>query len=245
MLAGAKQMQAHYKRVVVKLSGEALSGPQGCGVDPHQADFIARKLKAVYDLEVEIAVVIGAGNLWRGNIGVAHGMDNVTADHMGMIATVINGLALQDALQRLGIEARVQTAVQMNQITEPYIRKRALRHLEKGRIVIFAGGTGNPFFTTDSAASLRAREINANVIIKATKVDGVYQEDPKKNPDAKRFDRMTFANAIDYRVKVMDMTALTMCMDNDMPLIVLNFWEEGALTRAVCGEKVGTFIGDE
>ncbi|NDJ87486.1 MAG: UMP kinase [Chloroflexi bacterium] len=238
-------MQAHYKRVVVKLSGEALSGPQGCGVDPHQADFIARKLKAVYDLEVEIAVVIGAGNLWRGNIGVAHGMDNVTADHMGMIATVINGLALQDALQRLGIEARVQTAVQMNQITEPYIRKRALRHLEKGRIVIFAGGTGNPFFTTDSAASLRAREINANVIIKATKVDGVYQEDPKKNPDAKRFDRMTFANAIDYRVKVMDMTALTMCMDNDMPLIVLNFWEEGALTRAVCGEKVGTFIGDE
>lgn len=237
-------MQAAYKRVVIKLSGEALSGPHGSGVDPDQLNFIADTIREVYDMGLEIAIVIGAGNLWRGNIGVAHGMDNVTADHMGMIATVINALGLRDALERHDIPARVQTAVQMNQVAEPYIRLRALRHLEKGRIVIFAGGTGNPFFTTDSAAALRAREIKADVIIKATKVDGVYDDDPRKNPDAKKFDRITYGEAIDYRVKVMDMTAITMCMDHGMPLIVLNFWEEGSLRRAIAGEKIGTYIGD-
>lgn len=235
---------ANYKRVVIKLSGEALSGPAGGGIDPDQLDFIADTIREVYDLNIELAIVIGAGNLWRGNIGVAHGMDNVTADHMGMIATVINALGLRDALERHGMPARVQTAVAMNQVAEPYIRLRALRHLEKGRVVIFAGGTGNPFFTTDSAAALRAREIKADVIIKATKVDGVYDDDPNKNPNATKFDRITYGEAIDYRVKVMDMTAITMCMDHGMPLIVLNFWEEKALKRAILGEKVGTYIGD-
>lgn len=234
--------QSIYKRIVIKLSGEALSGEQNSGVNPDQVEYIAGKIQEVHELGLQIAIVIGGGNLWRGNIGVEHGMDPVTADHMGMIATVINGMALQDALQRRGIESRVQTAIQMNQVTEPYIRLRAIRHLEKGRVVIFAAGTGNPFFTTDSAAALRAREIKADIIVKATKVDGVYQEDPKKNPQALRYDRMTLGEAIDRRVKVMDMTALTMCLDHGMPLIVLNFWEEGALKRAVMGEKVGTYI---
>ena len=233
-----------YQRVVIKLSGEALAGPQGGGVSPEQLDYIAETIREIYDLGVQIAMVIGAGNLWRGNMGVAAGMDSVTADHMGMIATVINALGMRDALERNGMPARVQTAVQMNQVAEPYIRLRALRHLEKDRIVIFAGGTGNPFFTTDSAAALRAREIKADIIIKATKVDGVYDDDPNKNPDAKRFDQITYSEAIDYRVKVMDMTAITMCMDNGMPLIVLNFWEKNALKRAILGEKVGTYIGD-
>lgn len=234
-----------FRRIVLKLSGEALSGQQNCGVDPDQVEFIADKVQDIYGLGVQISIVIGGGNLWRGQIGVEHGMDPVTADHMGMIATVINGMALQDALQRRGIESRVQTAIQMNQITEPYIRLRAIRHLEKGRVVIFAGGTGNPFFTTDSAAALRAREIKADIIIKATKVDGVYNEDPKRNPNAHRYDRMTLGEAIDKRVQVMDMTALTMCMEHGMPLIVLNFWEEGALKRALMGETVGTYIGME
>jgi uridylate kinase len=237
--------QSSYKRIVIKLSGEALAGPQGCGIDPKQADFIAERIQEVYDLGVQVAIVIGAGNLWRGNIGVEYGMDPVTADHMGMIGTVMNGMALQDALQRRGIQTRVQTAVQMNQITEPYIRLRAIRHLEKGRVVILAGGTGNPFFTTDSAAALRAREIKADIIIKATKVDGVYNEDPKKNPSAVRYNRLTLGQAIDKRVRVMDMTALTMCLDHGMPLIVLNFWEDGALKRAVLGEEVGTYIGTD
>ncbi|PJF44305.1 MAG: UMP kinase [Phototrophicales bacterium] len=236
---------AAYKRVVIKLSGEALAGEHEGGIDPKQLDFIASTIRDIYKLGVQIGIVVGAGNLWRGNIGVAYGMDNVTADHMGMIATVINALGLRDALERAGIPARVQTAVQMNQVAEPYIRLRAIRHLEKGRVVIFAGGTGNPFFTTDSAAALRAREIKADVIIKATKVDGVYDTDPKKNPNAKKFERITYGEAIDYRVKVMDMTAITMCMDNGMPLIVLNFWEEGALRRAILGEKIGTYIGDQ
>lgn len=238
-----QEAKSVYNRVVIKLGGEALSGQNGVGVNPEQLNFIADTVRDVYELGIQIAIVIGAGNLWRGNIGVAAGMDNVTADHMGMIATVINALGLRDALERHGMPARVQTAVQMNQVAEPYIRLRALRHLEKGRIVIFAGGTGNPFFTTDSAAALRAREIKADVIIKATKVDGVYDDDPQKNPDAKKFDVITYSQAIDYRVKVMDMTAITMCMEHGMPLIVLNFWEEGALRKALLGEKIGTFIG--
>ncbi len=241
----SNQVKAAYRRIIVKLSGEALAGQHGIGIDPDRVNSIAAKIQHVYDLGVEIGIVIGAGNLWRGNIGVGRGMDPVTADHMGMIGTVMNGLALQDALERRGITTRVQTAIQMNQITEPYIRRRAIRHLEKGRVVVLAGGTGNPFFTTDSAAALRAREIKADVIIKATKVDGVYMEDPKINPAAKRFERLTYNEAIDYRVRVMDMTALTMCMDNEMPLIVLDFWEDGALLRAVQGEVVGTYIGKD
>ncbi|MCB9438486.1 MAG: UMP kinase [Anaerolineales bacterium] len=235
--------EAAFKRVVIKLSGEALSGPAGCGIDPDQVNFIARKIQPIYELGVQIAIVIGAGNLWRGNIGVARGMDPVTADHMGMIATVMNGMALQDALEQHGIPTRVQTAIQMNQVTEPYIRLRAIRHLEKGRVVVFAGGTGNPFFTTDSAAALRAREIKADVIIKATKVDGVYHEDPNINKDALKFETLTYSEAIERRVRVMDMTAITMCMDNDMPLIVLDFWDDHALYGAVLGETVGTYIG--
>ncbi len=237
-------VQPIYRRIVVKLSGEALSGPQGSGVDPEQVNFIANQIKPIHDMGVQIGLVIGAGNLWRGNTGVERGMDPVTADHMGMIATVINALALQDGLQQRGVPTRVQTAVQMNQVAEPYIRLRALRHMEKGRVVIFGGGTGNPFFTTDSAAALRAREIKADVIIKATKVDGVYDKDPKKYADAVRFDNLTFAEAIDYRVRVMDMTALTMCMDHGMSVVVLDFWDNGALQRTILGEEIGTRIGN-
>jgi uridylate kinase len=234
-----------FRRIVIKLSGEAMAEADGSGIDPKEAATIARRVKEVHDLGVQIAIVIGAGNLWRGNVGVQAGMDQSTADHMGMIATVMNGLALQDALQRLGVETRVQTAIEMNKVAEPYIRLRAIRHMEKGRVVIIAGGTGNPFFTTDTAAALRAAEIQADVIIKATKVDGIYREDPKINPTAERFDRITFADAINYRLKVMDMTAFTLCMDNNMPIIVLNFWHEGALAHAVLGEAVGTFVGSE
>lgn len=244
MTSAQNNGKPRYHRVIVKLSGEALAGSHGYGIDPQEAATIARRVKEIHDLGVQVAVVIGAGNLWRGNIGVKHGMDQVTADHMGMIGTVMNGLALQDALERLNIETRVQTAVQMNQVTEPYIRLRAIRHLEKGRVVVFAGGTGNPYFTTDSAAALRAMEINADIIIKATKVDGVYREDPKINPGAERFEKLTFAEAIEFRLKVMDMTAFTLCMDHNMPIIVLDFWEDGTLPRAIIGEKVGTYIGN-
>jgi uridylate kinase len=233
-----------YKRIVIKLSGEAMAGQEGYGISPQEAATIAHRIKEVHDLGVQIAIVIGAGNLWRGNVGVQAGMEQATADYMGMIATVMNGLALQDALQQLGVQTRVQTAIEMNRVAEPYIRLRAIRHMEKGRVVIIAGGTGNPFFTTDTAAALRAMEINADVIIKATKVDGVYTEDPKINPAARRFERMTFQETIDYRVRVMDATAFTLCRDNNMPLIVLNFWENETLRRAVLGEQVGTFIGN-
>jgi uridylate kinase len=232
----------HYKRIVLKLSGEALAGPQGFGIDPDQAATIAARIKTVYDLGVQVALVIGAGNLWRGNIGVQHGMDQSTADYMGMIATVMNGLALQDALERIGVPSRVQTAITMNQVAEPYIRLRAIRHLEKGRVVIIAGGTGNPFFTTDTAAALRGMEINADVIIKGTQVDGVYSEDPKTNPNATRFDHLTYSQALEYRVRVMDLTAITLCMDHKQPLIVLNIWDKNSLLDAVLGKQVGTLV---
>jgi uridylate kinase len=239
---GTRGQHAKYKRVVLKLSGEALSGEGGSGIDPDQAAFIAQRIKSVHDLGVQVGVVIGAGNLWRGKTGVDRGMDQSTADHMGMIATVMNALALRDALERVGIETRVQTAIEMNKIAEPYIRLRAIRHLEKGRVVIIAGGTGNPYFTTDTAAALRAMEIDAEVIIKATKVDGVYDSDPKKNPNARRFDTLTFRDAIDQRLEVMDMTAFTLCMDNNQPILVVNFWHEGSLEAAVMGEPVGTLV---
>jgi uridylate kinase len=231
-----------YQRVMLKLGGEALAGEAGLGIEPQQVTWIAKLIKQVKQHGVELAIVIGAGNLWRGQIGIEAGMDRATADYMGMIATVMNALALQDALEHQGVVTRVQTAVEMRAVAEPYIRLRAIRHLEKGRVVIMGGGTGNPYFTTDSAAALRGMEINADVVIKATKVDGVYDTDPKEDPDARRYDYLTFMDALNRRVRVLDSTAISLCMDNHLPIIVLDLWEEGALVRAVFGEKVGTMI---
>lgn len=232
-----------YKRIVLKLSGEALAGPQGYGIDPASAALIARRIRDIHARGVQTAVVIGAGNLWRGSIGVSRGMEQSTADHMGMIGTVMNGLALQDALQHEGVVTRVQTAIQMNAVAEPYIRLRAIRHLEKGRVVIIAGGTGNPYFTTDTAAALRAMEINADIVIKATKVNGVYSADPNKDPHAVRFDRLTYEQVLANKYEVMDMTAFTLCQEHKMPILVLDFWAENDLMLAVLGQHhVGTLI---
>lgn len=231
-----------YRRILLKLGGEALAGPDGFGIDPTQAEILAAKVKRVYDLNVQVALVIGAGNLWRGKQGLEHGMERTTADHMGMLATVMNALALQDALERMGIVTRVQTAIEMKAIAEPYIRGRAIRHLEKGRVVILGAGTGNPYFTTDTAGALRAMEIDAEVMIKATKVDGVYDGDPKTNPNARRYDTLSYIEAVNKRLGVMDSTAITLCMDHDLPIVVLDLWQEGALERAICGESVGTLI---
>jgi uridylate kinase len=232
-----------YRRILLKLGGEALAGEGGFGIDPDQADIVAGKVRRLRDLGAEVAIVIGAGNLWRGKDGLAHGMERATADHMGMLATVMNALALADALLRAGVEPRVQTAIAMHAVAEPYIRGRAIRHMEKGRTVVLAAGTGNPYFTTDTAAALRAMEIHAEVLIKATKVDGVYDRDPLKNPDAVRFERLSFIQALNLRVGVMDSTALTLCMDNDLPIVVLDLWQPNCLERAVSGEPVGTFVG--
>jgi len=234
---------ARYKRVLLKLGGESLAGPGGFGISPHLAEEVAAKVLAVRNLGVEVAIVLGAGNIWRGRDGLAHGMERATADHMGMLATVLNALALADALERMGAVTRVQTAIEMRTVAEPYIRLRAVRHLEKGRIVIVGGGTGNPFFTTDTAAALRAMEIKADLLIKATKVDGVYTEDPHQNPDAERFEKLTYMEALELRVGVMDATAISLCMDNDMPILVLNLWQPHSLERAVQGESNGTLIG--
>jgi uridylate kinase len=237
--------QPAFRRIVLKLSGEALSGEDGFGIDPDQADFIARKVKQIVDLGVQVALIIGGGNLWRGSTGVERGMEQATADHMGIIATVMNGLALQDALQRQGVITRVQTAIQMNQIAEPYIRLRAIRHLEKGRVVIITGGTGNPFFTTDTAAALRAVEISADIVIKATKVNGIYTADPKKDPSATRYPRLSYGKVLADRLNVMDMTAIALCQENKLPIMVVNFWHNDDLYRAVLGdESVGTLIRD-
>lgn len=233
---------AKYKRILLKLGGEALAGPGGFGISPHMAEEVAAKVSAVRDMEVEIAIVIGAGNIWRGRDGLAHGMDRAAADHMGMLATVMNALALADALERLGTTTRVQTAIEMRAIAEPYIRLRTIRHLEKGRVVIVGGGTGNPYFTTDTAAALRAVEVDADLLIKATKVDGVYTEDPHENPDAKRFDHLTYMRALELRVGVMDATAISLCMENDLPILVLNLWQPHSLERAVQREEIGTLI---
>ena len=231
-----------FRRVLLKLSGEALAGQGGFGINPDEADILARKIRQVREMGVEVAVVIGAGNLWRGKDGMAHGMEQTTADHMGMLATVMNALALADAIRRLGIEARVMTAIEMRSVAEPYIRGRAVRHLEKGYVIILAAGTGNPYFTTDTAGALRAMEIHADVLIKATKVDGVYDKDPKKNPDAQHFDHLSYSDALNMRVGVMDSTALTLCMENDLPIIVLDLWQPGSLEKAVLGESVGTLV---
>jgi uridylate kinase len=234
--------EAKYRRVLLKLGGEALAGPEGYGIDPYRAESLAATINQVRDNDVEVAIVLGAGNLWRGKDGLAHGMERATADHMGMLATVMNSLALQDALERIGIVTRVQTSIEMRSIAEPYIRLRAIRHLEKGRVVIIGAGTGNPYFTTDTAAALRAMEINADVLIKATKVDAVYAEDPQVNPDAKRFDRLTYIEALNLRVGIMDSTAISLCMDNDLPILVVDLWAPDSITRAILGEQVGTIV---
>jgi uridylate kinase len=231
-----------YKRVLLKLSGEALGGKSGFGIDVNEAESIASRIKEVYDLGVEVAVVIGAGNLWRGKQGLERGMDRSTADYMGMLATVMNAMALMDALERAGVYTRVMSAIEMRAIAEPYIRRRAIRHLEKKRVVIFGAGTGNPFFSTDTAAALRATEIDAELIIKATKVDGVYDSDPKKNPSAEKFDELKYIDVINRRLEVMDSTAIALCMDNKMPILVVNLWDNQALIAALKGEKIGTLV---
>jgi uridylate kinase len=233
---------AKYKRVVLKLSGESMAGDQGFGINPEVVEDIARQIKIIRDHGVDVAIVVGGGNIWRGLSGSAKGMDRASADYMGMLATVMNSLALMDALEQIGVTTRVQTSIEMQAIAEPYIRRRALRHIEKSRVVIFAGGTGNPYFTTDTAAALRAVEMNAELLIKATKVDGTYDSDPKKNPDAKKYDRLTYMEALSKQLQVMDATAISLCMENHMPLMVLNLWEEGALKKALMGEKIGTLV---
>jgi uridylate kinase len=233
-----------YHRILLKLSGEALASDSGFGIDPVCANDIARRVREVREMGVDVAIVIGAGNLWRGRVGLNKGMDQATADYMGMLATVMNALALMDALESQGVVTRVQSAISMQAVAEPFIRRRAIRHLEKGRVVILGGGTGNPFFTTDTAAALRANELGCDVLIKATKVDGIYDSDPKKNPEAKRFETITYMDALSQRLQVMDSTALSLCMDNKMPILVLNLFDESALTRALKGEQVGTLVGE-
>ena len=231
-----------YKRILLKLSGEALGGGSGFGIDVDEAESIASRIKEVREMGVDVAVVIGAGNLWRGKQGLERGMDRSTADYMGMLATVMNAMALMDALERQGVFTRVMSAIEMRAIAEPYIRRRAVRHLEKGRVVIFGAGTGNPFFSTDTAAALRATEIDAQVVIKATKVDGVYDSDPKKNHNAKRFDQLSYIEVLNRRLEVMDSTAITLCMENNLPILVLNLWDPNALLDALRGKAVGTLV---
>ena len=232
-----------YQRVLLKLSGEALASDGGAGIDPEKAAYIAQRVREVYELGMQVAIVIGGGNLWRGEPAAKLGMDRSRADHMGMIATVMNGLLLQDAIERLGIVTRVQTAVEMNSIAEPYIRLRAIRHLEKGRVVILTGGIGSPYFTTDSAAALRASEIHADVIVKATKVDGVYSADPLQDPDARRYSQLNYQQVLDQQLRVMDTTAFTLCQENAMPIVVLDFWNPQDLLKALSGDSsVGTVI---
>jgi uridylate kinase len=238
-----------YRRILVKMSGEALMGDIGYGIDPEVVQFIAEQIESGPRLGVETAAVVGGGNIWRGIQSSAHGMERAQADFMGMLATVINALALQEALEKRGVPTRVQTAIRMEEVAEPDIRRRARRHLEKGRVIILAAGTGNPFFTTDTAAALRALEIDAEVILMAKNgVDGVYDADPRKNPDARRFDRLTFLEALNRRLQVMDSTALTLCMDNDMPIIVFDVETPGQIERIIFGDTVGTLVwngGDE
>jgi uridylate kinase len=231
-----------YPRILLKLSGEAIGGENGYGVNVAEAEAIAGRVQEVHQMGVEVAIVIGAGNLWRGKQGLDRGMDRATADYMGMLATVMNALVLMDALERINVFTRVMSAIEMRAIAEPYIRRRAIRHLEKKRVVIFGAGTGNPFFSTDTAAALRATEIDADVVIKATKVDGVYDADPKKNANAVKFDELTYIDVLNRRLGVMDSTAITHCMENKVPILVLNLWDQTALTRALIGERVGTLV---
>ncbi len=231
-----------YKRILLKLSGEAMGGENGFGINVSEAESIAGRVKDVYEMGVEVAIVIGAGNLWRGAQGIDRGMDRATADYMGMLGTMMNALVLMDALERAKVYTRVMSAIEMRAIAEPYIRRRAIRHLEKGRVVIFGAGTGNPFFSTDTAAALRATEIDASVVIKATKVDGVYDSDPKKNLNAVKFEELSYIEVLNRSLKVMDGTAITHCMEHKIPILVLNLWDQTALTRALYGEKIGTIV---
>ncbi|CEP69009.1 Uridylate kinase [Moorella glycerini] len=235
--------QPKFKRVVLKVSGEALAGTQGFGIDQEVLTSIAAQIKEVRDLGVDVAIVVGGGNIWRGVKGSARGMDRATADYMGMLATVINALALQDALESQGVDTRVQTAIEMRQIAEPYIRRRAIRHLEKGRVVIFAAGTGNPYFSTDTTAALRAAEIEADVILMAKRVDGVYDSDPEINPDARRLKDLDYLEVLNGGLGVMDATATSLCMDNRIPIIVFGIKEKGNILKVIMGEPIGTFVG--
>ena len=232
----------HYKRILLKLSGEALMGDQPYGIDPAVATRIAQDVAEIQSLGVQTAVVIGGGNIFRGLAASARGMDRSTGDYMGMLATVINALALQDALEKNGVPTRVLTAIEMRAVAEPFIRRRAVRHLEKGRVVVFAAGTGNPYFTTDTAAALRAMEMKAEVILKATKVDGIYTADPVKHPDATRYDRISYLQVLQERLQVMDATAISLCMDNKLPILVFNLKTPGNIRRVVMGEAIGTLV---
>ena len=234
-----------YKRVVLKLSGEALAGEQGYGIDPIVVDSIARQVKEVRATGLEVAIVVGGGNIWRGLAGSAKGMDRATADYMGMLATVMNSLALQDALEQCNVDTRVQTAIEMRQVAEPYIRRKAVRHLEKKRVIIFAAGTGNPYFSTDTTAALRAAEIEADVILMAKKnTDGVYDSDPRLNPDAKKFDELAYIEVLQRGLGVMDSTAISLCMDNKIPIVVFSIDQPGNIFKAALGQDIGTIVGD-
>lgn len=238
--------QAKYQRIVLKLSGEAMAGDKGFGIDPETIHAMAEEIRSVHELGIEIAIVVGGGNIWRGSVGEAMDMERSQADYMGMLATVMNALALQDVLENIGVPTRVQTSISMQQVAEPYIRRRAIRHLEKGRIVIFSGGTGNPFFTTDTTAALRAAEISADVILMAkNNVDGVYDSDPREDKNAQKFDHLTHLDVISKGLKVMDATASSLSMDNDIPLIVFNLNKPGNIRRVVLGENIGTLVERE
>jgi uridylate kinase len=237
-------VELKYRRILLKLSGEAL-GPQGYGIDAETVRRLASEVKRVQDLGVEVAMVIGGGNMWRGADAAATGIDRATADYVGMLATVMNSLVMQDAMEKLGIVTRVQTAIQMPPVAEPFIRRRAERHLEKGRVVILAAGSGNPFFTTDTAAALRAVELNAQVLLKATKVDGIYDDDPMRNSQARKFEQLSYMQALNMGLKVMDSTALSLCKDNEMPIIVFNLHQQGALEAIMRGEKCGTLVSSD
>ncbi len=231
-----------YKRILLKLSGEALAGKQGSGINTSVIQQIAKDVAAVYAKQVQIGIVIGGGNIFRGVAASAEGMDRASSDYMGMLATVINALALQDALEKEGVPTRVQTAIEMAEIAEPYIRRKAIRHLEKGRVVIFGAGTGNPYFTTDTGAALRAMEMNAEILMKATKVDGIYDKDPNKHADAKRFDKISYIEVLSLGLQVMDMTAVSLCMDNKLPILSFDLTQPGNILRAVMGESLGTVV---
>ncbi|SDJ01284.1 UMP kinase [Salimicrobium halophilum] len=232
-----------YKRIVLKLSGEALSGEEGFGIEPNIIQSVAKQVKEVAELGVEVAIVVGGGNIWRGKVGSQMGMDRANADYMGMLATVMNSLALQDSLENIDIPTRVQTSIEMRQVAEPYIRRKAMRHLEKKRVVIFAAGTGNPYFSTDTTAALRAAEVEADVILMAkNNVDGVYTSDPKLNEDAKKYDRLSYMDVLNEGLGVMDSTASSLCMDNDIDLLVFSIMEEGNIKKAVLGEDIGTLV---
>jgi len=231
-----------YNRILLKLSGEALMGDQSFGISPDTIKYVADEIRSIFDLGVQVAVVVGGGNIFRGIAASSYGMDRTAADHMGMLATVINSIALQDALEKKGVQTRVQSAISMQQVAEPYILRRAIRHLEKGRIVIFAAGTGNPYFTTDTAAVLRAQEIHAEIFLKATKVDGVYDSDPVTNKDAKFIKKLTYMEVLERQLNIMDMTAISLAMDNQLPLSVLSLKVKGNMRKLICGEEVGTWI---